>query len=196
MFKLSLAGLQSDPYGALFFASDGKPHRVLISFYGIALGFFIALYLQTGIASFLWIALLFAVGICTSALSLSDKSARVRMASVSVSQPIVVKTHTAKSCGIVYVMKRNDGVLKIGRTRSLRNRLQDHCADYEATFEVIAAWVVPNAESYEYYALRVTDRYAYSEGNRRELRQMTDAELSNFIMDFTERVYYGFKKTA
>jgi len=196
MIKLSLASVQSDPYGALFFGSDGKTHHALIAFYGIALGFFVAIYLQTGIALLLWVTFLFAAGICTCALSVSDNFAGMRTTSVQYSQPVVVKSYTAKSCGVVYVLKRNDGILKIGRTRNLRNRIQAHNADYGATFDPVTAWVVPDAESYEHQALGLTSRYAYCEGNRRELRRMSESELSQFILDFTDGVYRGFKKTA
>lgn len=96
--------------------------------------------------------------------------------------------------GIIYVMRRSDGILKFGKTKYVRNRIAAHRRDYATDFNVVAAWVVPDLHSYETYALNITRRYHYSEGNRKELRKMTDNQLSSFIMTFTEKVHNGFKK--
>lgn len=101
-----------------------------------------------------------------------------------------------KSYGVIYVLKRSDGVLKFGKTVDLRTRIAAHRSDYEQGFVAVAAWIVPDPSSYERAALSMTERYAYYEGNRRELRIMSDYELSEFILEFTSRVQNGFSKTT
>jgi hypothetical protein len=188
MFKLSLAGIQSDPYKAFLFDSMGRTRRWLIVFYSISLGFFIATYILTGIGLVAWVSVLFAIGILTGWYSVVDKP-------VVNTDPLQV-IRPANSYGIVYIMRRDDGVLKVGRTVSLRHRLNSHVLDYERHFSMVASWVVPDATVYESIALKMTADFAYTESRRKELRQMTEAELSKFVLEFTEGVFNGFKKTA
>ncbi len=95
--------------------------------------------------------------------------------------------------GAIYVLRRRDGVCKVGRSVDLRRRIADHAKDYEQGFDVAAAWVVPNAELYERIALHLTRAYTFAEGKRKELRQMTQEQLNEFIILFTVEVSYGFQ---
>ena len=96
------------------------------------------------------------------------------------------------SCGVIYIMRRDDGVLKFGKTRRLRNRLKAHRRDYRAGFEVTSTWVVPDIDRFEELALSLTGAHAYHEAQRKELRRMSDSELTTFILEFTNRVQRGW----
>lgn len=96
--------------------------------------------------------------------------------------------------GVIYILRRDDGILKFGKTRNLQGRLVAHKADYKAGFKIVNSWVVPDLSQFETVALNLTQKYHYHEGNRRELRQIPDVELNQFVLDFTGRVYQGWKK--
>lgn len=97
-----------------------------------------------------------------------------------------------KSLGVIYIIRREDGVLKIGKTTSLKDRISKHQADYRSRFNIVSSWVVPDMGEYERLALRLSSSFHYSENNRRELRRMSEAELNRFILDFTNRVQKGW----
>jgi predicted GIY-YIG superfamily endonuclease len=86
--------------------------------------------------------------------------------------------------GFVYVMKRDDGIYKIGRTIDTSKRLKAHKADYGKNFELIKKFTVPNARHFETKALALTREYMYLEDGRRELREMDDLELEIFLAEF------------
>lgn len=94
---------------------------------------------------------------------------------------------------IVYILRRSDGVLKFGRTNNLSHRIGTHRGNYRMQFHAIASWIVPNSITYERIALKMTRKFAYTEGSRKELRQMTDEELSEFILTFTKKLQKGFR---
>lgn len=96
------------------------------------------------------------------------------------------------SCGIIYIMRRSDGILKFGKAQHLADRLRAHRKDYQADFDIVSSWVVPDVEYFEAMALSLTGRYFYREAQRRELRQMSEYELTRFILEFTNRVYRGW----
>lgn len=88
--------------------------------------------------------------------------------------------------GFIYVMKRQDGIVKIGRTKNTKRRLFQHEYDYEQRFELICRFVVPDVIEFEKLALQLTAEYYYKEKRRTELRQMTTLELDAFIVDFKQ----------
>lgn len=96
-------------------------------------------------------------------------------------------------CEFIYVLRREDGIIKIGRTGDIDSRIHAHEKDYNAKFSILASWVVFDSEAYEKIALSMTGRFAYSEGNRRELRQMNNDDLSGFILDFSKKVQNGIR---
>lgn len=98
--------------------------------------------------------------------------------------------------GTIYIIRRDDGVLKFGKAVDLRVRLRTHNKDYGSKFNVIASWIVPNVDRYERIILQMSERHHFSEGKRKELRQMTDSELSRIILEFTEKVQKGFNYDA
>lgn len=181
-----------DFYDWLFFR-DGKIRKFWGIFFSFGVGAFVAFYALTNAPLMLCIALLCAVGVAQFAFYNVPPTASVRPQSVEIPQTNVAPPIPY---GVIYVMRRSDGILKFGKTLDLRQRVQSHRKDYRMSFETVAAWVVPDTDRYESAALLMTSKYAYSEGNRRELRQMSEAELNQFVLDFTEKVYYGFKKTA
>jgi predicted GIY-YIG superfamily endonuclease len=98
------------------------------------------------------------------------------------------------SCGIIYIMRRSDGILKFGKSRRLKKRLKAHRNDYKSKFDIAACWVVPNSFHYEQLALRMTQEFTHSEIGRKELRKMTKPELNRFILQFTSRVQRGLNQ--
>ena len=95
-------------------------------------------------------------------------------------------------CGVIYIMRRDDGVLKFGKTHHLKKRLKAHRRDYRAGFEVVSTWIVPDTDRFEELALSLTGAHAYHEARRKELRQMSDSELTDFILEFTNKVHGGW----
>ena len=96
--------------------------------------------------------------------------------------------------GIIYILRRDDGGLKFGKPRDLKSRIVAHQTDYQAGFKVVNSWVVPRLNQFELIALELTKKYQYHEGNRKELRQISDIELNRFILDFTGKVYQAWKQ--
>lgn len=94
--------------------------------------------------------------------------------------------------GIIYIMRREDGVLKFGKTQNLRRRFKDHCKNYEAGFNLVTSWAVPELDKFEKDILVMSEPYKYIEGQRQELRQMTDQQLTELIFNFTDKVHRGW----
>lgn len=89
--------------------------------------------------------------------------------------------------GYIYIMRRADGVYKLGRTNNTEYRQRQHVADYGDDFILVTRFVVPDAVEFEKLALSMTSKYFYNELGRQELRQMTDKVLHRFIAEF-ERI--------
>jgi predicted GIY-YIG superfamily endonuclease len=89
---------------------------------------------------------------------------------------------------IIYVLRRADGILKFGRTNNLKKRIVSHQIDYRSKFDIAASWVVTSPFAYEQLALRMTNEFSYFEAGRKELRKMTQKELNDFIVSFTNKV--------
>lgn len=105
-------------------------------------------------------------------------------------------------CEMIYIFQRDDGILKFGRTKDLQTRLNFHKEDYKADFKILNSWIVFDSEKFERLALDITKKYSFVENNRKELRKMTNEELSNFVLflsneiqkDFIERIQNGLTK--
>lgn len=94
--------------------------------------------------------------------------------------------------GIIYIMRRQDGILKFGKTQNLRRRFKNHCKDYEQGFSLVTSWIVPDLEKYEKDILRMSQAHRHEESTRLELRRMTDNQLTELIFNFTDKVYRGW----
>jgi len=90
-----------------------------------------------------------------------------------------------KSPGFIYLIKRSDGVYKIGKTINVPERISSHASDYRMSFEIIKVWCVPDYGTAERIALTLTKSHSLREGNRNELRQMTDIDTVAFIETFS-----------
>lgn len=99
-----------------------------------------------------------------------------------------------KKGGVIYILRRSDEILKFGKTISMRSRISAHNKDYQMTFTLVTAWFVSDIDKYETLILRATSKYAYREGNRKELRDMSDQDLQDFILSFTEVVQKSFRE--
>jgi hypothetical protein len=88
--------------------------------------------------------------------------------------------------GFVYIMKRDDGIVKIGRSIDTEKRLKQHVTDYGCKFSIIETFVVPDAITFEYLALSMTTHCAFLEPHRNELRSMSDEEIAKFRATFIE----------
>lgn len=93
-----------------------------------------------------------------------------------------------KKQGVIYIMRRSDGILKFGKTINLSTRHSAHEKDYESNFAIVGSWIVSNIDKLEKIALSKTTRYSYKEDNRKELRLMDDVELTRFMIAFTDIV--------
>jgi len=102
-----------------------------------------------------------------------------------------IEQERTREPGYVYIMRREDGVYKVGCTDNVKRRIKAHEADYGVGFDNVRFWLVPNKVEYEKRALKLTRRYAYWEGKRRELRQMTDSQLLKFVKTFGRIVQEG-----
>lgn len=111
-----------------------------------------------------------------SSETISDEEARAK----EIVSAISIRT----SPGFIYVMRREDGVFKVGRTNDTERRLAQHRSDYKAQFELICRFVVPDVFQFEHLALRLTNQFSYAEEGRNELRKMTDSELEDFVLLF------------
>lgn len=107
--------------------------------------------------------------------------------------PVIDRVKTIETQhGIIYIMRRSDGILKFGKTQNLRRRFKNHCKDYEQGFGLVTSWIVPDLEKYEKDILRMSEDYHYSEGARLELRQMAEDQLTELIFVFTDKVHRGW----
>lgn len=197
---IDMVRFQNDPFEWALFGSRGGIRRGWGIFFSLGFGMFLALYMLTGGPVLIAVALIYATGVLQYAFSKSAPVVEVRIETVEVEKEVEKIIEVEKrvfvrpdsSCGVIYIMRRSDGVLKFGKARSLIGRLRAHEKDYQAEFYVISSWVVPDADDFETVALSLTRRYQYKEGQRRELRQMSESELNKFILEFTNRVYKGW----
>jgi predicted GIY-YIG superfamily endonuclease len=91
--------------------------------------------------------------------------------------------------GFIYVMRRADGVYKIGRSTDPTARLSEHIQDYKQEFKLIEWFPVSDMAVYEQLALRMTRQYAYrKEAGRKELRKMTKHQLNQFVVEFKRMI--------
>jgi hypothetical protein len=154
------------------FMAPGHRSAWLI-FFSFGLGFFIAMTLASQELAPLLPAGLCAITILTFGLRASAKPEEI-------------------NCGAIYIMRRSDGILKFGKAKNLAIRLGEHRRDYQAHFDVVSSWIVPDMDRFESMALFLTRDYFYQEAHRRELRQMTEAQLTQFILEFTNKVHGGW----
>lgn len=93
--------------------------------------------------------------------------------------------------GFIYIMRRADGIYKIGRSTDPAARLSEHIQDYRQDFKLVKWIAVPDMAAFEGMALRMTRAYAYKkEAGRKELRKMTKRQLAQFMVEF-ERMVKG-----
>ena len=85
----------------------------------------------------------------------------------------------------VYVMKRDDGIFKIGRSINVYQRISEHNADYKQKFLPIMSFFVIDGMLFEQIALSMTECRFFKEGHRRELRRMSNEDLHVFIDRFS-----------
>lgn len=97
--------------------------------------------------------------------------------------------------GFIYVMRRRDGIYKFGRAIDPNQRLLDHQETYKQDFRLIRWFAVSDMVAFERLALTMTKPYIYKkEAGRRELRRMTKAQLSSFLIGFEQLVKGDIKQ--
>jgi predicted GIY-YIG superfamily endonuclease len=183
--------------------------RGLKSFWIIFFSFFLGLFIvammdhppfSEGWLMFFLISILFAIGLIQALFIKQEPKIKTIEKIVEIEKVVAIKEFIEvpvqpspnKKLGIIYVLRRKDGIIKIGKTYNLRERLSQHKSDYGQEFGVIASWIVPRLSFFESMAIEMTKIYYYQEGNRQELRQMSEEQLSNFVLDFTSKVQRGF----
>lgn len=92
--------------------------------------------------------------------------------------------------GYIYLMRRADGIYKVGKTVNLTNRQQQLSQQYRQPVYLISSWPAPNLDTYEARALELTSRYAI---DRSELRAMSQTEAITFVFTFTQIVNQGIE---
>ena len=86
--------------------------------------------------------------------------------------------------GFIYVMRRSDGIYKIGRTNSTVRRITELITDYRKQFVLVKRFTVPDTIAFETIALQLTFAYRYDEQHRTELRMLTGSQLTEFLLVF------------
>lgn len=94
--------------------------------------------------------------------------------------------------GYIYVMRREDGILKFGRAIKILQRLHDHEKDYNQKFYITRSFFAPDMILFEHIALSITDLCFHTEGNRRELRQMSGNQFNIFVQRFQKLCKIAF----
>lgn len=85
----------------------------------------------------------------------------------------------------VYLVKRQDGIFKIGKSRRFNGRFSDLTDEY-GPLELVALWRVDSMSTAENIALGMTKVYKHIEGGRLELRQFTAKQARWFVQSFTQ----------
>lgn len=93
---------------------------------------------------------------------------------------------TGNEPGFIYILRREDGIYKIGKTRDIIKRIKQHEVDYGLQFNLVARFVVSDITTFERLALSMTNTFEYRENNRLELRSMDKEELDIFISRFSK----------
>ena len=183
-----------DFYDWLFFSDRNR--IIWIASSSFSLGLFASMSAFTHQVILPPLMILFLIGIIL--LVIGYKRARPIIETITVETEKVIEREKRvfvrpdSGCGVIYIMRRSDGVLKFGKAHRLQERLRQHQKDYQADFHVISSWVVPDVDGFETIALSLTKNYQHKEGQRRELRQMSESELNKFVLDFTNKVYQGW----
>ena len=97
---------------------------------------------------------------------------------------MLIDLQIGTSPGFIYIMRRSDGIYKLGRSDNPNKRLRQHQSDYGMKLELVKRFVVPDVYQFEKLALRLSSNYSYTEPGRVELRQMTTTEADEFIAKF------------
>jgi len=90
------------------------------------------------------------------------------------------------NAGFIYLMQRDDGIYKIGRTNNVHRRLQDLQKEYDQQFTLVQAFVVPDQYEFENVALAMTEQFHFADAEHGELREMTDEQVEQFLAKFAE----------
>lgn len=77
----------------------------------------------------------------------------------------------------IYILKRSDGIYKLGRTNDLERRLFEHIEDYQMDFCLEYFWSIQYPRQAERRILSLSSGMIYKEGNRLELRKMSTIDL-------------------
>jgi hypothetical protein len=162
-----------------------------IVFFSLFIGFYLAVALSfdplsKGQTFFLMLISVFIPGLINAVMIKVYPTVKT----IEITKEILVKPNSG--CGTIYIIRRSDGILKFGKAQRLSSRITEHQRDYKSKFNAVASWVVPDMDCFESLALSLTKRYSYREGNRRELREMSQEELSKFILTFTDKVQGGW----
>lgn len=182
-----------DFYEWLFFTPGYRSAwLIFFSFMG---GFFLAMTVVTGEYMLLSPAVICLIAILTFGIRgiqpIREIIKKVAIEKIVEKEKRVFVT-PGSNCGTIYIMRRGDGVLKFGKARHLGDRLRAHRKDYQADFNIVSSWIVPDMDRFEAMALSLTNRYFYQEDQRRELRLMSDSQLTQFILEFTDKVHKGW----
>lgn len=84
----------------------------------------------------------------------------------------------------IYLLRRADGVYKVGMTNNVRRRMTELERDYGQGFTLVYRWKTNNAPRSENIALCLTRGSKHVEGNRKELRKMRFGQVLALILSF------------
>lgn len=184
-----------DFYEWFFFAPGHK--AAWLVFFSFGAGFFVAMSALTEEYTLLYPAVVCLTTISTFGLKVARQPTKEVVKTVEVEKIVTVQkevlVYPGSNCGAIYIMRRqSDGVLKFGKAQRLVDRWKAHQKDYQSEFDIVSSWIVPDMDYFETVALSLTRGYFYHEAQRRELRQMTESELTQFILEFTNIVHKGW----
>lgn len=88
----------------------------------------------------------------------------------------------------IYLLRREDGIYKVGHTKGIEQRIYEHERDYGMGFSLVKSWGVERGHMAERVALDLTKSFAYHEGSRKELRDMSLLQVALFVIRFSRSV--------
>lgn len=87
--------------------------------------------------------------------------------------------------GFIYILRRSDGIIKIGKSYRVEGRMIQLEKEYKKGVSLLKRFTVEDVTLYEKLALSMTRDYIYDDEEGRELRKMSEKEVSKFIEKFS-----------
>lgn len=83
--------------------------------------------------------------------------------------------------GYIYLIRRQDGIYKIGYSSNITSRLEQLAKQWKQSAILIKKWVVDDMQKAERTVLELSANCYYLEGRSIEYRKMNDKQIEDFI---------------